>query len=118
NGYGSPASIISVGPFDLLSAELAAVFYQDLNLEVKGYCGTNLTYDSNFTLSAIYPAAVQFNCYGVTSVTFISSGGTLYRPGGGEQFAMDNLLIILHNSGAVPPLLQNLTQTGGATTFT
>jgi hypothetical protein len=31
---------------------------------------------------------------------------------------MDDLAIIPHNASAVPPLLQNLTQAGGATTFT
>jgi hypothetical protein len=118
NGWGGPATITNAVPFDLLSAELAAVFYDDLNLEVKGYRGANLIYDRNFTLSAIVPTAVQFDCYGVTSVSFVSSGGTLYRSGGGEQFAMDDLVIYLSNTAPVPPLLQNLTQAGGATTFT
>lgn len=118
NGWGGPASITNAVPFDLLSAELAAVFYDNLNLEVKGYRGANLIYDRNFTLSAIVPTAVQFDCYGVTAVSFVSSGGTLYRSGGGEQFAMDDLVILPHHTAPVPPLLQNLTQAGGATTFT
>jgi hypothetical protein len=118
NGWGGPATITNAAPFDMLSAELAAVFYDDLNLEVKGYCGERLTYDRNFSLSAIVPVTIQFECYGVTSVSFVSSGGVLYRPGGDSQFAMDDLVIIPHNAAAVPPVLQHLTQAGGATTFT
>ena len=118
NGWGGPARITNAVPFDLLSAELAAVFYDNLNLEVKGYCGTNLTYDRSFTLSAITPAAIQFDCFGVTSVSFISSGGTPYRSGGDRQFSMDDLVIIPHTATPIRPLLQNLIQAGGATTFT
>ena len=118
NGWGAPASITNGVPFDLLSAELAAVFNDNLNLEVQGYRGANLIYDRNFTLSAIVPTAVQFDCCGVTAVSFISSGGTIYRYGGGEQFALDDLVIIPHNAAPIPPLLQNLTQAGGVTTFT
>jgi len=118
NGWGDPAIISASVPFDLVAAELASVFYTDVNLEVKGYRGTNLIYDRDFTLSAISPTAVEFDCYGVTSVVFISSGGTLYRSGGGEQIAMDDLVLIPHYTTPIPPLLQDLTRAGGATTFT
>jgi hypothetical protein len=118
NGWGGPATISNSVPFDMLSAELAAAFYDNPNLEVKGYRGPTLIYDRNFTLSATVPSAVRFDCYGVTSVLFISSGGTLYRSGGNELFTMDDLVIVPHNTAPVAPLLGNLTQTGGATTFT
>jgi hypothetical protein len=87
-------------------------------LEIKGYRGSALVYDRNSTLSATVPSAIQFDCYGVTSVLFISSGGTLYRSGGNELFTMDDLVIVPHNTAPVAPLLGNLTQANGATTFT
>jgi hypothetical protein len=118
NGWGGPATITNGVPFDVLSAELAAAFYDNLNLEVKGYRGSSLIYDRNFTLSATVPSAVQFDCYGVTSVLFISSGGTLYRSGGNELFTMDDLVIVPHNTTPVLPLLRHLSRAGGATTFT
>ena len=117
NGWGGPASITNAAPFDLVSGELAAVFYDNQNLEVKGYCGAKLIYDRNFTLSAILPTAVQFDCYGATAVSFVSSGGTLYRSGGGEQFAMDDLVLIPHPTPCVRPQLRNPTRRGGAMQF-
>jgi hypothetical protein len=117
NGWGSPALITNTAPFDLLSAEVASVFCQNMNLEVQGHSGANLTYDRNFTLNGIVPAAVQFDCFGVTSVAFISSGGYVLRAGGGEQFSMDNVLIISHDTAAIRPQLEQVAQSGGVTAF-
>lgn len=117
NGWGLQASITSAVPFDFISAEMSGVFYDGMNLEVKGYCGTNFIGDQNFTLSAITPSFIQCNYYGVTSVSFISSGGTLYRTGGDKQFSMDNMVVMLHPSPPLRPLLQTVTRTNGVTTF-
>lgn len=115
NGWGNSAVISNSVPFDLLSAEMASAFNEGMNLEVKGYSGANLIYDRNFTLSAIAPLAIQFDCYGATSVTFTSFGGTVYRWGGETQFTMDDLVIGPHNAPA--PLLEHPALAGGSVTF-
>ena len=120
NGSGNPASIIGSAPFDLLSAVLTAAWNNNLSVEVKGYVGTNLTYDSTIILSATAPTVVQFNYYGVNSVSFVSSGGTPYSGyahTSAEEFAMDNVIAVTHNAPVVVPLVQNLTQAGGMISF-
>jgi len=104
NAYGAPAVISSSVPFDLLSAGLTAAWEDNLQLAVKGWTTTNLTYDTAYTLNATNPTQVVFNYLGVTSVEFISSGGTP-RPGyagTGENFVMDNVGVFFPSS---PPVI-------------
>jgi subtilase family serine protease len=119
NNGGNPASIIGVVPFDLLSAYLTAAWNDNLNLEVQGYVGTNLTYDQFFTLSATTATEIQFNYYGVSTVSFISSGGVPHSGynGSGEEFVLDNVMVVPHTMPAVAPLVQNLTNAGGLVVF-
>jgi hypothetical protein len=121
NSGGNPASIIGPVPFDLLSAYLTAAWNDDLNVEVKGYVGTNLTYDRIIVLSAIAPTLINFDYFGVDQVDFISFGGTLHsgytHAEPAEQFVMDNVTVVPHTTPAVAPLLQHLTQAGGIITF-
>ena len=73
NAFGAPAAISSLVPFDLLSAWLTAAWDDNLQVELKGYSGNTLAYDTLYTLNATNPVLVPFNCLGVTAVEFISS---------------------------------------------
>ena len=92
---GSSASITSALPFDFTSAYLTAAWNDNLQVEVMGYVGTSLTYDSTYTLSATAPTRINFNYLGVDEVYFNPDGGTPHPGynGTGEQFAMDNLTL-------------------------
>ncbi len=102
NGYGTPAAISAAVPFDLLSAYLTAAWNDNLRVELKGYNGATLSYDNTYTLSATAPTLFTFDCLGVTSVQFISSGGTVHPGynGSGEHFVMDNVSVLFP---PVPP---------------
>jgi hypothetical protein len=121
NAYGSPATISSPAPFDLLSAYLTAAWNDNLHVELKGYNGATLVYDNTYILSATAPTLIQFNYLGVTSVQFISSGGTQH-PGyaySAEQFVMDNVSVLFP---PIPPVIttQPASQSvgvGGSVTF-
>jgi hypothetical protein len=121
NGSGYPASILGPVPFDLLSASLTAAWNDNLSVEIKGYVGTQLTYDRIITLSPTAPSLINFNYFGVDEVDFISSGGTLH-PGythaePAEQFVMDNVTVVPHATPGVAPLVQHPTQAGGVISF-
>jgi hypothetical protein len=104
NGYGAPAAINSLVPFDLLSAYLTAAWNDDLHIELQGYSGATLSYDNTYILSATAPTFFTFNYMGVTSVQFISFGGTPHPgyAGSGEHFVMDNLSVLFPPS---PPII-------------
>ncbi len=105
NPGGAPASISSSSPFALFSAYLTAAWNDNLQVEVQGYVGTTLIYDNKYTLSATSPTLIHFNYVGVTSVNFISSGGTPHigYTGSGKQFAMDNVSVYLTPVPPGPP---------------
>ena len=88
NGDGTPAAISASAPFALLSAYLTAAWKDDLRVELKGYNGAALIYDNTYTLSATDPTLITFNYVGVTSVQFISSGGTPHPGYGGSERAL------------------------------
>jgi hypothetical protein len=121
NGNGNRASIIGPSPFDLLSASLTAAWNDNLNVEVKGYAGTRLSYDRIIALSPTAPTLINFNCFGVDEVDFISSGGTIH-PGythaePAEQIVMDNVTVVPNTTPGIAPVLQHSTQAGGSITF-
>jgi hypothetical protein len=96
NGNGYQSTIASWLPFSLVSANLTAAWNDDLELEVQGYLSGELVYDNTYTLSSTAPRLVTFNYSEVDEVNFISSGGiqnTNYVYSG-EQFAMDDLLVV------------------------
>jgi len=105
NAYGSPASISNSIPFNLISAYLTAVWYDNLQVEAKGYIGTALVYDNTYFLNATSPTLINFGYAGITEVVFISSGGTAHPgySGGGTHFAVDNMLVVFP---ALNPTLQ------------
>jgi len=96
NGGGAPAILSAAAPFALLSGYLTAGWNDNLEVELKGYNGTNLIYANTYTLSATVPTLIDFNYVGVTSVEFISSGGTPHPGygGSGEQFVIDNMTVV------------------------
>jgi hypothetical protein len=105
NGSGTPAAVSSSVRFDLLSGYLTAAWNDNLQVELKGYSGPTLTYDNTYILSATAPTLIGFDYLDVTSVQFISSGGTPHLAYGdtpGYQFAMDNVSVLFPAS---PPII-------------
>jgi uncharacterized repeat protein (TIGR03803 family) len=112
NGYGEPAFLSSSsGSFSLLSAYVTAGWNDNLRLEVKGFADSALVYHQSFTLSATNPTFINFNCVGVTSIEFISSGGTADPgySGSGTHFVLDNVTVIT----VPPPQVDTLYAFGG-----
>ncbi len=95
NNFGAPASIISTAQMNFVSAYLTAAWYDNLQVEVKGYIGSTLAYDTTNMLSATAPTLINFNYRGVTEIDFRSYGGTQHSGynGSGTQFLMDNVVI-------------------------
>jgi hypothetical protein len=92
DGYAALASV--AGTFDLNSAYLTGAWNADLQLQVVGKRLGITVYDNTYTLSAVTPTLVNFGYLEVDEVYFSSFGGTPYwSGGGGEHFAMDNLMI-------------------------
>jgi subtilase family serine protease len=96
NGDGSEAILSQSSAFNLISAYLTAAWNDDLQVELKGYVGGALIYDSTYILSATTPTNILVNYLGVTEVDFISSGGVHHSAyiGYGTQFVMDNMVVV------------------------
>ena len=95
NASGNPA-VLGGTTFDLNSAYVTGGWNDGLQVEVKGFVGSTLTYDNTWTVNSTAPTLVDFNYLGITSAEFISSGGVPhgYSSGGsGTEFAMDNQTI-------------------------
>ncbi len=100
NLVGNPASIYSNTQFDFNGAYLTAAWNNGLTINVKGYNGANLLYDSTIVVDTFAPTFFNFNFLGVTKVDFNSYGGTSAGyVGSGTHFAMDNFT---YNASAVP----------------
>jgi hypothetical protein len=114
NPSGNPATIIGITPFDLLSVYATAAWEDNLQLEAKTYIGNVLMYNVTNTLSATAPTLLNYNFYGVNRVVFSTSGGTPHSGYGstGEQFVMDNLLIVTHNNPSPQVQIQNIGRNG------
>jgi hypothetical protein len=95
NGYGSLATISSSTPFNLDSGYFTGAYNDGLNVTVQGYFGSTPTGSVSFTVNTTGPTFETLNLYGITSVTFSSSGGTdAGSPfGDGTQFVLDNLSV-------------------------
>jgi hypothetical protein len=100
---------------------MTAAWNDDLLVEARGYVGSNLVYDTTSSLSATASKLVTFDYLGVTSVEFISSGGTQHSGdvGVGTHFIMDNVSLIFPPS---PPAIVTqpsnvLATVGGNATF-
>ena len=122
NDNGTPAAISSAVPFDLLSAYLTSVWNDGLRVELRGYNGASLIYDNTYTLGVAAHTLVLPDYLGVTSVQFLSSGGSAHPGylGSGGNFAMDNVNVVFPPS---PPVItlqptNETVVTGAVVTFT
>lgn len=84
NKYGSPATISSVSPFNLISAYLTGG-QQPVSVTVIGYTNDTQVYSGTFIVSNGAPTHAAFNYVGVTRVRFSTWSDRL--------FAMDNLVV-------------------------
>jgi len=91
NALGGAAGINSVTNFNFLSAYLTGAWNSNLNIEVQGFNGTNLLYDTAVAAAATNATLFTFNYLDIDHLTFNSSGGqNAGFAGSGEQFVMDN----------------------------
>ena len=87
----SGTQITSTGAnFDFLSANLTAFWNNNLNIEVQGFNGTNLLFDTTVIASATNATLFAFNYVDVSGVLFTSSGGTPIFGNDYSNFVMDN----------------------------
>ena len=95
NGAGEPASITSSTAVNFNSAYITAAWEDGLSVQVLGYNGSNLVYNTTVDPSATSATLFTFDYNSVTSVEFISSGGTPHLAygdyPGDEEFALDNV---------------------------
>jgi hypothetical protein len=93
NAFGNPAEIGSPGTnFNFLSTYLTGAWNSNLNVEVQGFSGATMLYDTTVVASATSPTLFTFDYLNVNRLTFISSGGQSagFGGGSGEEFVMDN----------------------------
>jgi hypothetical protein len=94
NADGYPAEIDSPGTnFNFLSAYLTGAWNSNLNIEVQGFSGATLLYDTTVVASATSPTLFTFNYSDINRLYFDSFGGQPagFGSGAGEEFVMDNL---------------------------
>jgi hypothetical protein len=96
---GGTATLSGSRPFDLLSGYFTGAWKDGLQMEVKGFVGTVLTYDNTYTVSTANSTFITLNYSGVDEVVFSSSGGSLnpaffgYINPPADVVVMDNLTI-------------------------
>lgn len=95
NAGGSPAEIDARGTnFDLLSTYLTGAWNSNLNIEVEGFRGGTLLYDTTVVVSATSPTLFTFDYLDVDRLYFDSYGGQpAFTPVPEYQFVMDNMTI-------------------------
>jgi hypothetical protein len=90
------SEILSPGTnFDFLSAYLTGYWNSNVNIEVQGFRGVNLLYDTSVVASATAPTLFTFNYLNIDRLYFNSYGGepAFGIDDGGVSFVMDNLSI-------------------------
>jgi hypothetical protein len=93
NAFGLPAEIDSPSSnFNFLSTYLTGAWNSNLNVEVQGFSGATLLYDTTVVASATSPTLFTFDYLNINGLAFISSGGQSagFGGGSGEEFVMDN----------------------------
>ena len=102
-GMVSSSNVISLGTgseidssgtnFDFVSAYMTGYWRSNLNIEVQGFRGGTLIYDSTVVASAANPTLFTFDFDDIDRVTFESSGGDDAGFGnpGNPGFIMDNM---------------------------
>ncbi len=104
-GMVSPSNAVSGGilgvseidsstNFNLLSVYLTGAWNSNLNIEVQGFSGATLLYDTTVIASATSPTLFTFDYLDVDRLTFSSFGGQdAGFSGSGQNFVMDNMTI-------------------------
>lgn len=92
NKSGNPATISKLTTFDFTGAYLTGAWNNGLNINLKGYNGLNLVYDTTIIVNSTSPTFFSFNYLGITSLRLNSYGGVDggYLGGSGTHFAMDD----------------------------
>jgi hypothetical protein len=93
NAVGNPTEIDSPSTnFNFLSAYLTGAWNSNLNIEVQGFNGPTMLYDTTVVASATSPTLFAFNYLNIDRLYFNSFGGQSagFPYGGGSNFEMDN----------------------------
>jgi hypothetical protein len=95
NGFGGAAEIGSSTNFSFLSAYLTGAFNSNLNIEVEGFRGGALLYDTTVVASATSPTLFTFDYLNIDRLYFNAFGGQdagfpVSQGAGDAHFAMDD----------------------------
>jgi hypothetical protein len=92
NAFGAPAEIDSSTNFNFLSAYLTGAWNSNLNIQVQGFSGGAMLYDTTVVASATSPTLFTFNYLNIDRLHFDSFGGEYagFPAGSATHFAMDN----------------------------
>jgi PEP-CTERM motif-containing protein len=95
NAGGGPAEIDALGTnFDFLSTYLTGAWNSNLNIEVQGFRGGSMLYDTTVVANATSPTLFTFDYTGIDRLYFNSFGGEPAFGGTARsQFAMDNMTV-------------------------
>jgi hypothetical protein len=90
-GVLTGSEIDSPTDFNFLSAYMTAYWNSNLNIEVQGFNGTTLVYDTTVVASATSPTLFTFDYQNINRLYFTSSGGQpAFGIDYGGIFVMDN----------------------------
>jgi hypothetical protein len=92
NAVGNPAEVDSPSNnFNFLSAYLTGAWRSNLNIEVQGFNGVTLLYDTTVVVNATSPILFTFDYQNINRLDFSSTGGqAAFSFDGGSNFVMDN----------------------------
>jgi hypothetical protein len=88
-------AMISDGAFNFEGAYLTGAWNDGLNVNIKGYLGGAVVYDTTVVTSAYMATWFDFDYLNVDALEFTSFGGIAVPGwnGSGEHFAMDNFTV-------------------------
>ena len=92
NAFGAPAEIDSTTNFSFLNVYLTGAWNSNLNIQVQGFRGATMLYDTTVVVSATSPTLFNFTYLNIDRLYFNSFGGEYagFPGGSAEHFAMDN----------------------------
>jgi hypothetical protein len=93
---GNSSSTITGSSFNFEGAYLTGAWRDGLNINIQGFLGGSLLYDTTVVVDSTSPTWFDFNYLGIDTLAFDSYGGTAhgYSASGlildGDHFVMDN----------------------------
>jgi hypothetical protein len=91
NASGLPVDIDSPSNFNFQSAYLTGEWNSNLNIEVQGFNGSTMLYDTTVVVSATSPTLFTFDYLNINDLHFDASGGEpAFGTASGAAFVMDN----------------------------